>query len=503
MACIGSSLRRPLIGFLLCLMLAEPAQAVEQAVPLTAAFHVHSTWSTGSDSLDELAAAAERAGIRAVILTENYLARVEYGLLPFRRVFRWSEGVPSLTPETLPVYLAAVREAQARHPGVLLVPGLEVLPHYHWSGSPWNGTLTLHDTQKNLLVVGLDLTALRGLPVAGSTEGVPIRWGLSAAALFGAVVLATAGVYLAGSRRRRRIRLQRVALVQVRRHGLPGLALILLGALLLLNNFPVRAFPFDLYRDAGLAPHRALIRYAAEVGGLTFWSFPEARDLHTLARGPFRITLRTDPYPEDLLATDGYTGFGGIYEDTTTFTFPGGGWDRRLQEFAVGRRSTPGWAVGEAGYHFEKQAGKSLVNVVTVLWVRERTVAGVTEALRAGRGVAVQGVAAYRLSLDRFEVLAGERSAGIGETLVASPGAPVLVRTTVAASDGKAHPVEVLLIRSGEVVARMAGPTPLTLEYREGERAGAAVVFRVEARGEVPHRLLSNPIFVRPGGAGA
>jgi hypothetical protein len=225
--------------------------------------------------------------------------------------------------------------------------------------------------------------------------------------------------------------------------------------------------------------------------------------LQTLTRGPFRITVRTDPYSEDLLATDGYTGFGGIYEDTTTFTIPGGGWDRRLQEFALGRRSTPGWAVGEAGFHAEGQAGKSLVNVLTLLWVREATLEGVAEALRAGRAAAVQGTAAYRLGLARFEVSAGERIMGIGETLVAPPGAPVLVRTTVAASDGKAHPVEVLLIRSGEVVARRAGPTPLTLEHREEGRPGAATVFRVQARGEVPHQLLSNPIFVRPGGAGA
>ena len=396
-----------------------------------------------------------------------------------------------------------MREAQARHPGVLLVPGLEVLPHYHWSGSPWTGTLTLHNTQKNILVIGLDLPALRGLPVAGNTEGVPIRWGLSAAIVVGAVLLATAGVHLTVSRTHRRIRLSRVTAMEARPRRLPGLALILLASLLLLNNFPARAFPFGPYRDAGLAPHQALIRYAAEAGGLIFWSLPEARDLHTLTRGPFRITVRTDPYSEDLLATDGYTGFGGIYEDTTTFTDPGGGWDRRLQEFALGQRSTPGWAVGEAGFHFEGQAGKSLVNVVTVLWVRERSVEGVIEALRAGRAVAIQGVATYRLSLDRFEVSAGERIMGIGETLVAPPGAPVLVRTTVAASDGKAHPVEVLLIRSGEVVARRAGPTPLTLEHREEGRPGAATVFRVQARGEVPHQLLSNPIFVRPGGAGA
>jgi hypothetical protein len=496
-------MRRPLLGLLLFLMLADPSAAVARAAPLVAAFHVHSTWSTGSASLDELAAAAEQAGIQAVILTENYLARAEYGHLPVRRILRRTEEVRSLTPETLPAYLAALQAAQARHPGVLLVPGFEVIPHYHWSGSPWNGTLTLHNTQKNILVVGLDLPGLKALPVAGNTEGIPIRWGRSAAALAGAILLATVGVHLAGSRRRRRIHLQRVTVVETRSRRLPGIALILLALLLLLDNFPARALPFDTYRDAGVAPHQALIRYTADRGGLTFWSFPEARDLQVLTRGPFRVTIRTDPYPEDLLATDGYTGFGGIYEDTTTFTEPGGGWDRRLLEFALGMRSTPGWAVGEAGLHTEGEAGKSLVNVLTLLWVRERSVAGVIEALRAGRAVAVQGVAAYRLGLEHFEVSVGGRAAGIGETLVAPPAAPVLVRATVAASDGLARPIEVLLIRSGEVVARRAGPTPLTLEYRDGGIEGAAAVFRVQVRGETPHWLLSNPIFVRRRGTGA
>lgn len=496
-------MRRAFLGVLpVFLLLGEPAAATGPAVPLVAAFHVHSTWSTGSASLEELAAAAERAGIQAIILTENYLARVEYGLFPFPRVLRRIEGVPSLTPETLPRYLAAVREAQARYPDVLLVPGLEVVPHYHWSGSLWNGTLTLHDSQKNLLVVGLDLPALRTLPVAGNTEGIPIRWGPSAAAVLGATLLASAGVYLAGRRRRRRVRLQRVTLVEARPRRLPGLALIALAVLLLFNNFPTRAFPFDPYRDAGTAPHQALIQYVAQAGGLVFWSFPEARDFQVLTRGPFRITLRTEPYPGDLLATDGYTGFGGIYEDTTTFTEPGGNWDRRLQEFGLGRRQTPGWALGESGLHTEGEAGKSLANVLTLLWVRERTVPGVVEALRAGRAVAVEGTAEYRLHLDRFEISAGGQAAAMGETLALSPGVPLVAQAVVAASDRLAHAAEVLLIRSGEVVARKAGPTPLAVEYREEGFSGVAT-FRVQARGKTPHRLLSNPIFVRQGGQGA
>lgn len=497
MACIGRSWPRALLRACLCLTLARPAGAGEPAVPLAAVFHVHSTWSTGSASLDNLADAARRAGIEALILTENYLARFEYGLFPFRRVLRWTEGFPSLTPTTLPDYLAAIRQAQGRHPGVLLIPGLEVLPHYRWSGSPWTGTLTLHDTQKNLLVVGLEVATMRALPVTGSAQGVPIRWGVSVATLLGAVLSTSAGVYLVGSRKRRRVRLQWMSVVEARPRRLPGIALILLGLLFLFNNFPVRTVLYDPYHDAGLVPHQALIRYVGAGGGLTFWSFPEARDLHVLRRGPFRVTVRTDPYPEDLLATDGYTGFGGIYEDTITFTDPGGGWDRRLQEFALGQRRTPGWAVGETGFHFEGQAGKSLGNVLTLLWVRERSVPGAIEALRAGRAVAVQGTGAYRLSLERFEVSAGGRAAGLGETLASPAGAPVEVRTVVAASDGRAHAVEVLLIRSGEVVLRKAGSTPIGLEYTEEPLAGTAAVFRVQARGESPHQLLSNPIFVR------
>jgi hypothetical protein len=64
---------------------AAPADALER---LPAVLHVHSDLSTGDFSLEQLAGMAERQGIGALLVTENYLLRVEYGLPPFRALTR-------------------------------------------------------------------------------------------------------------------------------------------------------------------------------------------------------------------------------------------------------------------------------------------------------------------------------------------------------------------------------------------------------------------------------
>src|SRR5579884_4539432 len=56
--------------------------------PLAAAVHVHSTASTGSLSMDALAERAERLGLDAVILTDNFALEYEYGLYPLDGVLR-------------------------------------------------------------------------------------------------------------------------------------------------------------------------------------------------------------------------------------------------------------------------------------------------------------------------------------------------------------------------------------------------------------------------------
>ena len=136
--------------------------------PLVTAIHVHSTASTGTLDLDALAERAEHLGIEALLLSENLALRYEYGLEPLRGTFKVSLSFPSLVTYGVKRYLKEVHDVQARHPGVLLIPGLEVAPHYYWTGSLWTRDLTMHDAQKNFLVFGLH--------EAGRCCGTPGSW---------------------------------------------------------------------------------------------------------------------------------------------------------------------------------------------------------------------------------------------------------------------------------------------------------------------------------------
>src|SRR5207248_10729477 len=134
---------------------AGAAQAAQSYERLAAIVHVHSDLSTGDFPLEELTDMAERQGLGAVLLSENYLNRVEYSLPPFRALTRVTYESRSVR-NRLDEYFARVAQARAARPRVLIVPGVEVMPHYFWTGSPFSLALTLHDTQKNLLVWGLD-----------------------------------------------------------------------------------------------------------------------------------------------------------------------------------------------------------------------------------------------------------------------------------------------------------------------------------------------------------
>src|SRR5205807_4385214 len=78
-------------GFLLLGLNSQASQTVERdggLRPLVAALHVHSTISTGSLNLDQLAERAERLGLDAVVLSENLVLRYEYGAFPLRGVLK-------------------------------------------------------------------------------------------------------------------------------------------------------------------------------------------------------------------------------------------------------------------------------------------------------------------------------------------------------------------------------------------------------------------------------
>jgi hypothetical protein len=480
-----------LLGVLLAVGTPMPVASLER---VRGVVHVHSDLTTGESPLEALVGLADRQGIGALLLAENYRLRVEYGLPPFRALTSVSRRERSIGDDAAG-YLARVAETQARLPHVVLVPGVEIMPHYHWTGSPAALDLTVRNVQKNVLVFGVtDPTALATLPAAGSP----------ATAVYGPqslldglpVLLVIPGLMLLLRRRLVRQHLGRGAVIVVRRRAWGvGLLLTLIGVVALVRGWPFATERYPYWRDAGITPYQELIDRVDTLGGVTMWSFPEARDIGDQHYGPLRVGWLTEPYADDLLRTFRYTGFGALYEDTSTFERPGGGWDRALTEYARGERTRPPWALAESGFH-GLTANKQLGPVQTVFLVEEKSVAGILDAFRRGRMYAVQRTRELGLDLAELTVRAGQASAGAGETLRVPAGTPIELSVTVEASDERPHDVRLIVVANGRIVALERGGAPLRTLYR-ATSDGTPLVLRVEARAS-HQRLLSNPIFVRP-----
>ncbi len=475
----------------------EPGQAWR---PVMTVFHVHSDISTGSDSLESLVAQARSYGIEAIILTDNFLLRFEYGLFPLPGVIRRTVTLPSVMSSGVDRYLEAIRETNQRHPDVLLVPGVEVVPHYYWTGSLLGKDLTMHDAQKNILVVGLPSeTDYKRLPVAGNYAAYEYGW--PTVLWLSPVLLVPPAMWLLNRRVERKVRVGWTFMVVRTRQGGLGVALLIVAGLLLFNNYPFGRPPFDIYQDGnGLQPYQRLIEYVRERGGLTVWSMPEVRDFKRYGFGRLGVvTVKTDPYPGVLLQTRHYTAFGALYEDTITMTDPGSVWDAVLGDYIRGHRSAPIWGIGEDVYHGSSHAGKQLFDVETILWVKVRTPGALLDAMAKGRMYALLRSKEYGLVLNEFALLSeatGEPAIS-GQTVRAPALTPVLVRLAVSSDDGRSHQTPVQVIRSGRLMKTGTESVPFTLTLRDTAPAAGQMSYYRLMIGTGEHRIVSNPIFIR------
>lgn len=473
--------------------------------PMVAAVHVHSTASTGTLTLEALAERAERLGIDAVLLTENLVLRYEYGLRPFEQSVKVHRSFPSLATYGIERYLREVAAAQANHPRVLLIPGVEVAPYYYWTGSLLGRDLTLHDAQRNLLIFGLmNAEAYRTLPALGNDEsyGTDRRWfaALLPVLLFGSAVWM-------GYPRLRAIDFADHAIG--RSGGLViGLILcmVMVAGALLYNAWPLRIPPFSQYDErVGFRPYQALLDRVQEQGAVALWSMPDARDFRTASFGPLgTVTIETDPHPAALMLTEGYAGFGGLYQEARSVQVPGGLWDQLIDLYQSKQRPQRPAMVGEIAFHSPDHAKKELDQVLTVFWVKQRTPKGILEALIQGRAYAVERHAkGFRLKLDEFQVRTDSSpfETTAGAVVRRTGDEPVRLLVRLSATDQAAHPVTLRVIRSGRVVATSHGRTPLEFQMTDETAApNQPAAYRFEATGGGVGELLSNPIYVEPYG---
>ncbi|NOS79060.1 MAG: hypothetical protein HOP35_14060 [Nitrospira sp.] len=470
--------------------------ATEQRVPLRVAIHVHSTASTGTVSLEALAARAEQQGLDAIVLSDNFSLEYEYGLQPLPGLLKKAVSFPSVLSYGIERYLDEIKTVQARHPQLVIVPGVEVAPYYYWTGSLWRGDLTMHDAQRNLLVLGLTTAeGYRALPARGNPASFTVD-GASLANI--APLLLVVPALFLWKPRRQLVEGWREPIGAARRTV--AACCLVLAVATLVNAWPLGTPPFSSYEPQGYRPYQAVLDAANQRGAVVLWSMTEARDLQSHAFGPLgTVTVRTDAHPEALALTSGYAGFGGLYQDTRMVTAAGGLWDQVIQAHRGTAQSAVPTMIGEIAFHGLADKGKDLDRVVTTVFAKERSVGGVLEAIRSGHAYAVaEGDHRVMLTLDEFSLGCDcdQATVGIGERVALPSGSHAVAAVRLSARDGKPHPVTVRVIRSGEIIGVTTAETPVAYHVADTQPVpDGGAYYRLEVVGQ-SGELLTNPVYV-------
>jgi len=465
--------------FLTLFFLCEMSSARE-LYQVPGVIHVHSIYSSGSYSIEELVSKADEKGIEVLVVTDHDLVVMEYGLLPFRNLIKKREERKSVLQTGPELYLAEIERLNKRQQSVLIIPGVQSSPFYYWSGNPLRGGLTAHDYRKELLLVGLfrpeDYYNLPILHGGFSTRYVKdhlANFALFFAAFFFSLFL----------------------IFQKGKLKIVGIVMASLSIALTVNYHPFKSSRFDPYHgDRGIAPYQDLINYVRSRGGLIFWAHPQSNySKNGIQMGP--VKLMTKHYPDDLIESKNYTGFSAIYGDSVSATKAGMHWDQILIEYCKGRRDQAVWGIAGSDFHSEKK-GIDLDTFLTIFLVKNKSRKEVLHALERGRFYAVRKSRDIRLSLDQFKMKdkATGNTAIMGEELNLN-GLPI-VAGRLSASDRGRYSVTVSIVRGGELVWSFEGETPLDFHLVDQDGWNGKTYYRLDVRGKTGGHLLSNPIFV-------
>jgi hypothetical protein len=467
------------IGFLAILLFGKTVLAREY-YQLPGVMHVHSTFSSGRYSIEELVAKAKEKDLEVLVLTDHDQVVMEYGVFPLRNLIKRREERNSVLQVGPEVYLSEIKRLNQEQQSVLVVVGAESSPFYYWSGNPFREGLTAHDYSKELLLIGLstpddyhDLPLLHGKFSLRYVEEFLPRFLL----FFAAFLLA---VYLIFQKGRSRV---------------AGIVITLISTALMINYHPFKSSRFNPYRGGqGIAPYQEIIDYTKARGGLVFWAHPESNYFKSGPQlGP--IKMMTGHYPDNLIKSKNYTGFAALYGDSSTAANPGMHWDQILINYCRGRRGQPVWAIAESDFH-EERKGFDLDTYQTVFLVKDKRNQDVLQALERGSFYAVRKSTDSRLKLDHFQVKSKTTGseAIMGEELKVKE--TPIINGKLSALDGSSQEITITILRHGKIAWTFEGQTPLDFHLIDQDGWSGKTYYRLDVKSDTGGHLLSNPIFV-------
>jgi hypothetical protein len=457
-----------------------PSSASALYLQIDGVADIKSSFSEGCSSITDIASQAERQKIDVVLFGDYARNSIEYGVKPFEKIFKDIHQGPSVLNRGIGGYLSEIKDSDRKFDRTLLIPGVEAIPFYFWSGSNYDKNLIAHNFGKHLLVFGM--------PSAQDYEQLPLpnsNFSKKYTHEFLNKFIIISFIFL--------LTVWAVYRSYVRKATVP---LMLFFALLALNNHPFQSSLFDPYKgDQGIKPYQNLIDYVTSKGALVFWNHMEATSGISQKD---TLPLETLPYPDDLLKTQNYTGFQVVGDKPIGQTDPGQQWDQVLMEYLDGKREQPVWGIGSNDYLCENQNEDSLGSTRTIFLVRESNNVTVLDAMRKGRMYAVRQTDANRLSLDEFVVK--DQKAGnqvtMGEELVATDFPDINIKLRSVKGGNKTAQIQI--IRNGALVKEETVSLPYELAWRDlSIDRIKPVYYRVKAIVSPTDHLVSNPIFIK------
>ncbi len=454
--------------------------AAKAYIHIPGVVHVHSTFSSGHYTIEELVKKAQKKQIEVLILTDHDLVVMEYGIPLFRELIKKREERDSVLKAGVEKYLADINRHNRIQKDVVLVPGVQSSPFYYWTGNPLRKNFTAHNYRKELLLIGMtSIVDYQKIPVIHRGLTTDYFSELLPRSIFFLTAFVL-GIFLC---------FQKGAIKKT------GLIISIFSFFLIVNDHPFKSSPYDPYNgDQGIQPYQDTIDYVIKRNGLVFWAHPESNySVKGVQLGP--IELKTEHYPDDLISSTNYTGFSALYGDTSRMIDPGRQWDMVLKDYCRGKREKPVWGIAGSDFHIEKR-GHEIDTFQTVFLVREKKYRDILDALGKGRIYAMRKAGDNGLKLSRFTVEDNltKNSAVMGEELY-TQNIPV-VSGRVDALDSKKNQVEVLIIRNGKKWQTFNGKTPIEFLFEDRNSKNGKNYYRLEVKSNKSGRLISNPIFV-------
>ncbi|MBN1863359.1 MAG: hypothetical protein JW808_00510 [Victivallales bacterium] len=469
---------------------------------------VNTDVSSGTRTIEEVAGLAQETGLDFVVFSDQLLVRCEYGIPPFRRVFKIHSSRPSVLSHGVGEYLSRISLLRDAYPGMVFIPGADIAPHYYWHGVPFSGDFESRRFSQQLTVFGpAEPCFYEGIPVIHNEA---VSFSIGEFLKFLPLLLTVWGLFLlkfGGGEPYRDLQGNSFSFRPVLGRRIFGCLLAALGVVWTLDNRPFSiGSPFGQYADHGSAPYQHVIDHVRiqEPDAAVFWSAPEA-EMRIVVEG---VQMHSLPYLDDVARSRGHNGFAGIYGDAYTAHQPGGLWDKMLLEYCSGERSERPVVIGELDYHGHDRG----IDVIqTVVQTDDFSVAGIVAAIRHGRSYALSKPGAGVLNIHEAVLVLGDRRASLGETLLvagdASEGGMVLrIRGEIESCEESLPPADLTVVGNGEGVyfkrfheAGFALEIPLLLDSCEIRKG--YVRFWIDC-GNVG-RVMSNPIFYAPEPFGA